>query len=51
MDMAYGLISGLFGPASPVPWWAWAAALVMIFWGLLVPGARDSGPAPVEDAG
>jgi hypothetical protein len=25
----------LLGPDSVVPWWAWAAVLVMIFWGLL----------------
>jgi hypothetical protein len=24
-----------------VPWWAWLAVLVMIFWGLLVPERQD----------
>jgi hypothetical protein len=25
-----------------VPWWGWLALIVMIFWGLLVPGAQVS---------
>jgi hypothetical protein len=39
--LAYRLTGDLFGPGSPVPWWAWAAVLVMIFWGLLARGAQD----------
>jgi hypothetical protein len=31
-----------------VPWWGWAALIVMIFWGLLVPGAQVS-PLPSEE--
>lgn len=30
-----------------VPWWAWAALLVMIFWGVLLP-ERDDRPAHPE---
>lgn len=41
IDLADRLTGGLFDPGSPVPWWAWAALLVMIFWGLLVRGAED----------
>ncbi|BCJ54448.1 hypothetical protein Asp14428_59230 [Actinoplanes sp. NBRC 14428] len=37
-ETAYEWLAGLIGPQSVVPWWAWAAALVMIFWGLLAPG-------------
>lgn len=41
MEMAYEIAGDLFGPASPVPWWAWVALLVMIFAGLLVPTGTD----------
>jgi hypothetical protein len=37
IETAYQVTQSLFGPDSPVPWWAWAALLTMIFWGLLVP--------------
>lgn len=38
LDLAYQWTSSLVGPQSPVPWWAWAAGLAMIFWGVLGPG-------------
>jgi hypothetical protein len=38
-DVAYALTSSLF---AVVPWWAWVAALVMIFWGLLIPEAEPT---------
>ena len=41
-DLAYHVTSELFGAGALVPWWAWLALLAMIFWGLLVPGARVS---------
>jgi hypothetical protein len=41
IDQAYAVTSQLFGPDAVVPWWAWLAVLVMIFWGLLVPGRQD----------
>jgi hypothetical protein len=34
-----------------VPWWGWTALVVMIFWGLLVPGGEqqgEEGPTPEE---
>ena len=34
-----------------VPWWGWTALVVMIFWGLLVPGDQrqdEEGPTPEE---
>jgi hypothetical protein len=40
-ELAYRLNGALFGPGSQVPWWAWVALLGMIFWGLLVRGAKD----------
>ena len=40
-DRVYGLTGDLFGPGSPVPWWAWIALLVMILWGLLFRAAED----------
>ena len=35
-DVAYALTSGLFGRNAVVPWWAWLALVVLIFWGLLI---------------
>jgi len=40
-DHVYRLTGDLFGPASPVPWWAWIALLAMILCGLLLRGAED----------
>ena len=40
IEQAYRVASELFGPDAWVPWWAWLALLVMIFWGLLVPDGR-----------
>ena len=36
-DVAYRVITELFGPDSGVPVWAWIAPLVMIFGRLLMP--------------
>jgi hypothetical protein len=41
-DLVSAVTGDLFGPGSPVPWWAWVAVLAMVLWGLLVPGARDN---------
>ncbi|GGL02143.1 hypothetical protein [Mangrovihabitans endophyticus] len=49
MEIGYGLIEDAFGESSPVPWWAWMGALGMVFWGLLVPGAKDVRPAADDD--
>ncbi|WP_199511656.1 hypothetical protein [Nucisporomicrobium flavum] len=38
LDVAYQWMSNLIGPQSVIPWWAWVAALGMVFWGLLAPG-------------
>ena len=38
LDLAYQWTSSLVGPHSVIPWWAWLAGLVMIFWGVLAPG-------------
>ncbi|OJF10340.1 hypothetical protein [Couchioplanes caeruleus] len=38
LDPAYEWTSLLVGPEAVVPWWAWVALLVMIFWSLLAPG-------------
>jgi hypothetical protein len=35
LDQLTTIVLELFGPRSVVPWWAWAAVLIMIFWGLL----------------
>jgi hypothetical protein len=37
-DVAYDVMSELFGADARVPWWAWVALLVMVFGGLLAPG-------------
>jgi hypothetical protein len=44
MTSVTDLAGELFGPGSAVPWWAWLALLVMIFWGLLVPEQEDRRP-------
>ncbi|WP_238547296.1 hypothetical protein [Actinoplanes friuliensis] len=41
MNALNSVIADLFGPDSPVPWWAWAATAIMIFGGLLAPMYRD----------
>jgi hypothetical protein len=41
-DLAYSITTQLFGPDSPVPGWAWAAVLAMIFWGLLVASREEN---------
>jgi hypothetical protein len=41
VDIAYSVTSQLFGPGSGIPVWAWGAALVMIFFGLLVSQSQD----------
>jgi len=42
-DTASALVDQLFGPSSSVPGWAWLALLVMIGWGLLLPGGAGDG--------
>jgi hypothetical protein len=35
------VLSSVASLLARVPWWAWLAVLVMIFWGLLVPDRQD----------
>ena len=49
-DVAYALTSALFGRHAMVPWWAWLALLVMIFWGLLIPDGAPKETDPVNGA-
>lgn len=42
-DLASHLASEIL---TVVPWWAWAALLVMIFWGALVPEREDQTTHP-----
>ena len=42
-DLASQLASEIL---TVVPWWAWAALLVMIFWGPLVPEREDQTTGP-----
>jgi hypothetical protein len=35
IDLLTPILTELVGPQSIIPWWAWAATFVMIFWGLL----------------
>jgi hypothetical protein len=46
MTTATDLVDGI--ASLGVPWWGWTALVVMIFWGLLVPGAQVSPPPPEE---
>jgi hypothetical protein len=36
-DVAYQVVDGVFGPGSGVPWWAWIAPVVLVFWAMLLP--------------
>ena len=38
MSTATEIVDGI--ATLGVPWWGWVALIVMIFWGLLVPGAQ-----------
>jgi cyanate permease len=45
LDTASAVSDQLFGPESAIPWWAWIAVLIAVFWKLLVPErqtARES---------
>ncbi|MEU7908784.1 hypothetical protein [Actinoplanes sp. NPDC049118] len=44
MDVAYTVVDDLFGPGSVVPWWAWAATLLLIFGRLLAPVFQPDSP-------
>jgi hypothetical protein len=37
LDTAYTVTNQLFGPESAIPWWAWIAVLIAVFWKVLVP--------------
>jgi hypothetical protein len=43
IDLLTPIANELFGENSVIPWWAWAALVVMIFWGLL--GSVNDEPA------
>jgi hypothetical protein len=45
LDVTYQVVDGVFGPGSGVPWWAWVAPLVLVFWVMLMPVMA---PASVE---
>jgi hypothetical protein len=36
LDNAYTVTSNLFGPESGIPWWAWMAVLIAVFWKVLI---------------
>jgi hypothetical protein len=48
-DLAARIMDGI--ESLGVPWWGWAALVVMIFFGLLGPRSPQSPPAPGEPAG
>jgi hypothetical protein len=35
VDLLTPIANELVGPNSIIPWWAWTAGFIMIFWGLL----------------
>jgi hypothetical protein len=45
-DITAGIVAGIAGLG--VPWWGWTALFVMVFFGLLVPGAQESELEPEE---
>jgi hypothetical protein len=42
IDTAYKVTSALFGPNSGIPWWAWIAVIVALFWKVLVPEPKTT---------
>ena len=42
VDTAYNVTTALFGPSSGIPWWAWIAVIVALFWKLLVPEPKTT---------
>ncbi|MEU4691068.1 hypothetical protein [Actinoplanes sp. NPDC023714] len=37
LDVSYQVVENVFGAGSGVPWWAWVAPMVLIFWKMLMP--------------
>lgn len=42
IDTAYNVTTTLFGPNSGIPWWAWIAVIVALFWKVLVPEPKTT---------
>ncbi|BAL86601.1 hypothetical protein AMIS_13810 [Actinoplanes missouriensis 431] len=42
LDVTYRVVEGLFGPESSIPWWAWVAPLLLIFWTMLMPSVAPA---------
>ena len=36
LTTAYDVTTALFGPESGIPWWAWTAVVVFLFWKVAV---------------
>ncbi|WP_250028930.1 hypothetical protein [Paractinoplanes maris] len=36
LNTAYDVTTALFGPESGIPWWAWMAVVVFLFWKVAV---------------
>lgn len=47
VDHLTPIANELVGPHAIIPWWAWAATLVMIFWAIL--GNHTMTPESEED--
>jgi hypothetical protein len=48
LQTAYDVTSGLFGPESGVPWWAWMAVIVALFWKVAVKEPKNGREAAAE---
>ena len=42
VDTAYNVTTQLFGPASGIPWWAWALVVGALMWKVLLPERRTA---------
>jgi hypothetical protein len=42
VDVVNSVAVSLFGPASPVPWWAWAGLFAMLVWRIVLPESSDN---------
>jgi hypothetical protein len=42
VDVVNSVADSLFGPDSPVPWWAWAGLFAMLVWRIVLPESNHN---------
>ncbi|GAB2612126.1 hypothetical protein Aab01nite_67720 [Paractinoplanes abujensis] len=48
LDTASTVTKALFGPESGIPWWAWIAVIVAVFWKVAVKEPKSAREAANE---